>query len=112
MRLGASGFRLCTVPKLVSIEDAIHDEDLSGGLARFIASANVSVAPHEASEFTNCENAIPAKLLTIVLAVSSLSLPSGFAQSPSDSIEYQMKVQRACEAAICEMSAVSEACRE
>ena len=51
-------------------------------------------------------------LSTIVLAVSSLSLPSGFAQSPSESIEYQMEVQRACEAAIWAMPAVSEAFRE
>lgn len=43
-------------------------------------------------------------LVTIVLAVSSLSLPSGFAQHD---IEYQMKVQRACEAAIWAMPAVS-----
>lgn len=46
-------------------------------------------------------------LSTIVLVVSSLSLPSVFAQSPNDDIEYQMKVQRACEAAIWAMPAVS-----
>lgn len=43
----------------------------------------------------------------IVLAVSSFSLPSGFSQSAHDEIGYQMKVQRACEAAIWAMPAVS-----
>ena len=46
-------------------------------------------------------------LSTIVLVVSSLSLTSVFAQSPNEDIEYQMKVQRACEAAIWAMPAVS-----
>lgn len=46
-------------------------------------------------------------LTTIALAVSSLGMPSGFAQSLNDDTEYEMKVQRACEAAIWGMPAVS-----
>ena len=84
MRLGASGFRLCTVPKLVSIEAPSHDEDLSGGLARFIATANVRVVPHEASGFTDCDNAIPAN--TFDHRLSSIQ--------PRSSIRFRAKSER------------------